>query len=132
MSQENVEVVRAVYEEWAKGNFRAGADLYDPLVLMVPGGDSTDVGHYLGPEAMREYMLRLLPAWKTYTMAAEELIEAGDSVVVAVRQRGLGRESGIPTDMRLFAVWTFRGRAVIRLETFVERAEALEAVGLSE
>jgi hypothetical protein len=29
-------------------------------------------------------------------------------------------------------VWSFRGRKVIRLENFRERAEAFEAVGLRE
>src|SRR4051794_36341470 len=37
MSQENIEVVRAVYEEWKNGNFRAGVDLYDPEAVLVQG-----------------------------------------------------------------------------------------------
>ena len=35
-------------------------------------------------------------------------------------------------DMRYFQVWTFRGGAVIRLESVRAREEALEAAGLSE
>ena len=107
-------------------------DLYDPLVLFVTHPNMPEAGHYLGPEDIRDYMLRLLPAWKTYTEEAEELIEAETSVVVAVRQSGVGLDSGIPAEVRFFAVWTFRGRAVIRLEIFRDRAEALEAVGLRE
>ena len=30
MSRENVDALRAVYEEYSRGNFRAGVDLYDP------------------------------------------------------------------------------------------------------
>ncbi len=37
MSRENVEAVRAMYAEWAKGNFRADADIFDRLVVMIPG-----------------------------------------------------------------------------------------------
>jgi ketosteroid isomerase-like protein len=48
-----------------------------------------------------------------------------------VRQRGIGSTSGVPTEMRYFTLWTFRGRRVIRIESFRERAEALEAAGLS-
>ena len=132
MSQENVDAVRAVYHEWAKGNYRAVVDLYDPLVLFVAHPSQPEAGHYLGIDAIRDYMLRLLPAFESYTEEAEELIEAESSVVVAVRQRVVGRDSGISGDLRFFAVWTFRGRAVIRLEIFRDRAEALEAVGLSE
>jgi ketosteroid isomerase-like protein len=53
-------------------------------------------------------------------------------VVVAVRQRGVGRESGAPAELPYFQVWTFRGRAVIRLEQFRDRDDALEAVGLRD
>jgi hypothetical protein len=53
-------------------------------------------------------------------------------VLVGVLQRGVGDESGAATEFRYFQVWSFRGRKVIRLENFRERAEALEAVGLRE
>jgi hypothetical protein len=44
----------------------------------------------------------------------------------------VGAASGVPTEIQYFTVWTFRGRKVIRLESFPERAEALEAVALRE
>ncbi len=132
MSQENVEIVRSIYEEWARGNFRAGADLYDPYVLFVIRPEFPEAGTYLGPDSLRDYTLGLLTAWKDFTITAEEFIEAESSVVVAVRQRGIGQESGTPAELPYFQVWTFRGRAVIRLESVREREEALEAVGLRE
>ena len=58
MSQENVEAVRAVYEEWAKGNFRAGTDLYDPLVLFIPIPEFPAAEHYLGKDGVRDFMPR--------------------------------------------------------------------------
>jgi ketosteroid isomerase-like protein len=133
MSQENVEALRAVYEEWAKGNFAAGGDLWDRRVLFIPMSDLPDVGDYLGPEGVTAFMGAFLQAWTNFTIAAEELIEARDSVVVVANQQGAGRESGIPAELpQQFHVWTFRGRAVIRFEAFQNRAEALEAVGLRE
>jgi ketosteroid isomerase-like protein len=133
MSQENVEAVRAVYEEWGKGNFsEAGVDLYDPDILFIPRRDYAEKGRYLGTEGIAEFMRVWLASWKDITHRAEELIEAGDSVVVAVHHRGVGRESGIPIEMRYFEVWSFRGPTVIRFELFPDRTEAFQAVGLSE
>jgi ketosteroid isomerase-like protein len=63
---------------------------------------------------------------------AEDIAEAGDSVVTTVRQRGVGKESGAATELRYFQVWSFRGPKVIRIENFRERAEALVAAGLRE
>jgi ketosteroid isomerase-like protein len=133
MSQENVEIVRAIYEEWGKGNFRAGGDLWDRRVLFIPVAELPEAGDYLGPESVAEFMREFLQPWTNFTITAEELIEAGDSVVVAAHQRGVGRESGLVAELeQQFQVWTFRGRAVIRFEAFRERGDALEAVGLSE
>ena len=136
MSEENVETVRAVYERWSEGDFGASVDLFDPnVVLVLPpdfGPDIPDASAYLGPEAIASYTRGLLENWEDFTMEAEEFLAAGDSVVARVHQRGVGRTSGIPTEMRYFTVWSFRGRKVIHLESFRERAEALEAAGLSE
>jgi ketosteroid isomerase-like protein len=125
--------LRAVYDQWGKGNFLAGVELYDQHVLYVPLAGLPDAAApYLGPEGIREYMRRQLQAWTSLTIAAEEFIEAGDSVVVAAHWHGVGRESVAPVEARLFHVWTFRGRSVTRLELFQDRAEALKAVGLRE
>jgi ketosteroid isomerase-like protein len=132
MSQENVEIVRAVYERWSEGDFRASADLLDPHVLLVLRPEFPEAGTYLGYEAVAAYTRDLLETNRHLTQEAEEIIAAGDSVVVGVRQRGVGRASGVPTEMRFFTLWTLRGRKVIRIESFRERAEALEAAGLRE
>jgi ketosteroid isomerase-like protein len=130
MSEENVEVVRAVYERWSEGDFSISADVLDPLVLFVLPPDFPDAGTYLGLERLAEYMRGFLEPWTRLTIEAEEISDAGDSVVVAALQRGAGSGSGAPSELRYFHVWTFRGRKVIRLENFRERAEALEAAGL--
>jgi ketosteroid isomerase-like protein len=103
MSQGNVEIVRAVYERWSEGDFRVAA-----------------------------YTRSLLEPWTHFTIEAEEIVGAGDTVLAAVRQRGVESSSGVPTVLRYITLWTFRGRKVIHLESFRERAEALEAVGLTE
>ena len=132
MSQENVEVVGNVYERWGQGDFRGGVDVFDPLVLFVLPPEFPDAGTYLGVERLAEYTRGLLEPWTRFTIEAEEISDAGDSVLVAVLQRGVGDGSGLATEFRYFQVWSFRGRKVIRLENFRERAEALEAVGLRE
>jgi ketosteroid isomerase-like protein len=132
MSLENVEALRRVYGEWGRGRFRAGSELYDPWVVLVLRPQFPDAGAYLGPEGIRGYMRRFLEDWEDAVIEAEEFIDAGDSVVVGVHQRAAGKGSGIPVDMRYFQVWTFRGGAVIRIESIREREEALEAAGMRE
>jgi ketosteroid isomerase-like protein len=132
MSQEHLEAVRSVYDEWGRGNFTGSHNIYDPLAVLVQGEGFPDRGPHLGIDSIRKYMREFLEPWERITIQAEELIEAGDSIVASIVQRGTGQGSGAATEFRYFHVWTFRGDKVIRLETMRERAEALAATGLAE
>ena len=132
MSRENVDALRAVYEEWSRGNFRTGFDLYDPDVLLVSRRDLPDPDRYVGVDSISAYMREFLEPLTNLTWTAEEFTDVENSVVVAMHQQGKGKASGLPVEDRHFVVWTFRGRAVIRVEFFADRAKALEAVGLRE
>jgi ketosteroid isomerase-like protein len=131
MSRERVETVRAIYEGWSTGDFRAGVDLHDPLILLVQGEGFAEPGPYVGPEGVRRFMKMFLEAWERVTIQAEELTDAGDSVIAEVTQRAVGRGSGVPlAEFRYFQVWTFRGDRVIRLDVIRERDDAFAAAGV--
>jgi ketosteroid isomerase-like protein len=132
MSEENVEVVRAIYERFSESDFRASVDLLDRHIVFLMMRDAPEAEVYVGVEAVAAAMRGLFDTWADFTLKAEEFIPAGDSVLVSVRQQGVARISGVPSDEHYFTVWSFRGRKVIRIETFPERAKALEAAGLSE
>ena len=129
MSLGHVDTVRRIYEGWAQGDFRAGLPHYDPHLVLVTRPDLPDGGRYVGVESITAYMREYLEPFESLTWTAEELIEADGSVVAVTRQRGTARGSGLSAEGQIFIVWTFRGRAVIRLEFFVDRAAALAAVG---
>jgi ketosteroid isomerase-like protein len=134
MTQENVEAVRAIYERFSEGDFRTSVDLFDRHVrfLMLPDAPEAEEGAFLGVEGVATGMRRLFETWADLKMEAEELIAAGDTVLVSVRQHGVARISGVPTEAHYFTLWSFRGSKVILIENFRERAQALEAAGLSE
>ncbi len=133
MSQENVEIVRRIYDEWARGNFNEGATLYDPHVLLVVRPEFGPAsGVYCGPDRIAGYMRDFLKEWDGLVIVGEEFVDAGDSVVVGVDQRATGQGSRTPVHAGYFQVWTFRGPSVIRIESVPERSDALEAAGLSE
>jgi ketosteroid isomerase-like protein len=132
MSEENVEAVRAIHERFSEGDFRASVDLLDRHIVFVGMPDAPDAEALLGPEAVAKAMRGYFETWANFTLKAEEFIPVGESVLVKVRHQGVARISGVPTDAHYFQLWTFRGHKVIRIETFSERAPALEAAGLSE
>jgi ketosteroid isomerase-like protein len=58
------------------------------------------------------------------------LIDAGDKVVGCARLRGTGKLSGIDIDLMAFHVITLNAGKIVRVEVFLDRAQALAAAGL--
>ncbi len=133
MSGKNVETVRRIYERWGQGDFRAGVELYDPHIVLVLRPEFPESGPHYGMDAIRRYMQDdFLQDFTDPTIAGDEFHDAGDSVVVHVEQRASGPRSGAPVRMSYYQVWTFRGDSVIRIESIMERSDALDAVGLAD
>ena len=132
MSQENVEIVRRVYARWEQGDFAASVPLFEENVTLVVRPEFPDGGTFVGREGTRAYMTRFLDAWEALRIAATSFREIGDTVLVKVRQAAVGRSSGIPSELDYFQLWTFRGGKVIRVESILTEADALEAAGLRE
>ena len=134
MSQENVEVGEPVRRLWAALNRRdwdAFSAELDPEMEYTPREEHAV---YRGPEAVIQYVERWLEAWDTFSGEAEEVESAPteDRAVVALRLRGTGKGSGVDIDDRLFWVYELRGGRLYRISEYRDRAEALEAAGLSE
>ena len=134
MSQENVEIVRRVYEAVARGKAETVHALYDPEVQWDHSARKRGSGHglYRGHEGIRRWFRAWNEAWVESDFRLEELIEAGDDVVAVVSRRGRGRVSGVEVQSPGAVLWTIRDGKVARVVLFPTRDEALEAIGLSD
>jgi len=74
MSEENVEAIRAVYERFSKGDFRASLDVVDPLVLFVQRPEFPESGAYLGIARLVEYTRGFLEPWSHITIEANSKV----------------------------------------------------------
>ena len=129
MSQENVELVRrgiqSVEAFWSLLDEHVVWDLREAPALDLHGV-------YVGRDAVIEASRHWWGTWDDYRLDAEELIDAGSSVVVVVHERGRGKGSGAPFEQRFAQVWTFARGRIIRWELFPDKDAALEAAGLEE
>jgi ketosteroid isomerase-like protein len=133
MSQENVESARRGFEAFAQGGREAVIGLLDPEIeLLVPSGMIQSGGTYRGREAVLGFMKEWAEAWEEIKYTPEEFTEAGDGVVVGALYEGRGKGSGVRTEGRFWYVFKFRDGRFRRWELYPERAQALEAAGLSE
>jgi ketosteroid isomerase-like protein len=61
-----------------------------------------------------------------------EYIDAGDRLVVEVTIKGRFKATDIPGDLVYYQAWTIRNGRAVQLESYLDRSQALAAVGLSE
>jgi ketosteroid isomerase-like protein len=134
MSEQNVEVVRGIYEAWRRGDFsiRAGEGPFDSTFQFTPTAtrQSLGGGPWRGDEELREMTRDWFKTWDWVWFEAEEFIDAGDRVVVLATQCSrLGEnEMRVP----IWHLWTLRAGKAIHWQSFDGRAEVLEAAGLDE
>jgi ketosteroid isomerase-like protein len=135
MSQENVEIVRRVYEAAASRDAATVLALYNPKVELdasVLGVAGTGRDILRGHEGLRNLFREWHEAWGKIEYGYEELVDAGEQVISVVTRHARGRASGVEVERPFALLWTLREGKVIRVVWFLDRAEALEAAGLSE
>ena len=125
MSQENVEIVRAIHDGWAKGP--APAHLIAPDLEYINPPYAVEAG----TRRDRAALDGVRDVYPDFRFDTERYIDAGDDVVVIGISRGTGA-SGVEIQWRQGYIWTIQDGQAIRFRWFNNPAEALEAVGLSE
>ena len=131
MSQENVELVRKVYEGWSRGDFAAGADVLAADFEWRQHTEAVEPGARRG-DAVGDSLRKIFDIYEDFRVDPEEFIDAGDRVVVVGRVRGTQRRMGIDLDEKWAFVWTAREGRLVRNEVYRNRRDALKAAGLSE
>src|SRR5262245_55690003 len=130
MGGENVELVRTGLGDWNGGDLDALMDTWDEHVVMR-SDESWPEAVYYGTEAVRSFFAGFAETVGGEAVV-EELIDAGDRVVVRIRTHYSGEQSGVEGDLVSSQVVTLRKGKVILIEFFLDHQEALEAAGLSE
>jgi ketosteroid isomerase-like protein len=130
MSKENVELARKCIEYWNRGDLDALFDLGDEdQVLRAAEGWPERVQY--GKDAIRSFYEGLVEL-VGHDSVIDDLVDAGDSVVLRQRQHYSGEQSGLKGDLEFSQVLTFRKGKIVMQEFFWDHREALEAVGLAE
>ena len=129
MSQENVEIVRRIWEH-VKQTDEPDWSLVDPDIE-IHDTDLPDGGIFRGHAGWREWIDYFSDAWEYIEVEPEECIDVGDArVVLVLRLVAQGRD-GIAVKRHDGVVHTVRRGKLARIDYYGNRAEALEAVGLS-
>ena len=134
MSQENVELVRRAYDASLRSDWDSLSELMDPDFEFRGTVGGLEEGRIArgAQQFMEVFEKEDLDAWEERRFEPEDFIDAGDCVVVLQREYRRGRGSGVELEAETAVVFEVRGGRVVLIQGYMDRAEALEAVGLSE
>ena len=135
MSRENVEIVRRGIEEFNRqfnSTEELDLDFLAPDVVLDNSNAAFDGAVYRGHDGAREYMSFVRGMWNRQQFEGEEFIPVDeDRVIVPVRIVSVGRES-VEVVARAAILVTVGNGEITHMKAFQSKADALEAVGLSE
>ena len=126
MSEQNVEVVRAVIDGWLRSD-PATLELISSEVVYESPPDQPGGGTYRGHEGVLQWVVDWRAEWTDYQMSAVWVKDLGDQVLSCERHRASGKRSGARVDMETFGLWTLREGKVTRWQGFTSEDEARDA-----
>jgi ketosteroid isomerase-like protein len=133
MATEEVEVRNEVVRRffWAfENDTDAFRDTLHPDIEWYPIEEDRTPSY--GVEAAVRNRSQWLDTWDEHRFDLEEVVEGGDSVIVLVHITARGKASGVEVDVRFYAQFKLRDDKIVYIFDHEDRAEALEAAGLSE
>src|SRR5437899_7878853 len=96
---ENVEIVRAVYDCWRQGDFRATANKVAPDFEWKQVHGVVEPGSHVGADASRA-LRSIFEVYEDLLVEAEEYVDAGDTIVDLGIAPGTSRGSGMNVGRR--------------------------------
>ena len=126
MSEENVDLVRRIYDAWNREE-SARAFISEDVEYVNP-----DYAVEPGTRTGRRSFAVVRETYEDFRIDVERFLDAGgDDVVVLARYSGSGSGSGIAVTGEHGYVWTVRDGQAVRFRWFNSHREALEAAGLA-
>ena len=134
VTRDNIEVVRRGAEARSSGRFGEWIDTLDPNIEWDISGyplpDFPERGS--GRDLFIAHVTKYWSRWNDYAQTVERTIEAGDDVLVILRERGRRRNSDAAVEREIATIWTVRNGVRVRFRAFERPRDALKAAGIDE
>jgi ketosteroid isomerase-like protein len=127
MSEENLQLVRNVYDGWIEGDVNRALESLEESAVWEAIADAPDAGTYRGHAGARRYMEDWIQDFDLTAMDFNEVIGGEDWLVIAQCARTRGKGSGIETELSYAVAYRFRDGKITEITEFRTKEEALAA-----
>jgi ketosteroid isomerase-like protein len=130
MSRRNVEIIRAGYEAFLRGDLETAFSVFAEDIEAVD--DPAMIGQrvYVGKEGFARMLAATTEGFDDVRYHADRFTDAGDSVLVDARRSGRGTLSGVTVEEHQHHVWDMRDGHAVRFRLFLSRDDALAALDI--
>jgi ketosteroid isomerase-like protein len=130
MSHQNVEVVRAMYAAFARGDRAALVSHLDPSIRVYDRPVHPEASVYEGPEGFLRFAETDWDAFDEVIYEPQDFVDRGPYVVVPIMQRGTGKGSSLGVEESIVNVWKLRAGKCVELRNYSTLGEALAAISI--
>ena len=121
--------LREAYSAFNRGDMDAAVAGLDPHIEWSEPPEFPGGGAYHGREAVKGYLTQSRANWAEGASEPEQMIPAGDRIVVMVHARFRLKGSETWQDVKLADVYTVRDGKIVAMRAFADRQEALRWAG---
>jgi ketosteroid isomerase-like protein len=135
MSEENIEAFKRLVAAANRRDVEAALEDLDPEIEWYPAVQMLFAGEatmYRGHVGVRELLREVYAAWAEFHYESSEIRDLGDRIVAIGRFRARGKESAVKVESPLGYLVEFEKGKVIRIRSYLDPKEALQAAGLRE
>jgi ketosteroid isomerase-like protein len=134
MASPNLDLVRAIYAGWERGDYASSAVYAHPDIEFVIA-DGPSPGRWRGGSAATDGYREVLNAWEDFRVTADEYRELdSERVLVLISWSGRGKRSGVEIDKvraKGAGVYRVRDGKVTEIVHYWDRERALADLGLA-
>ena len=131
MSEENVDAIRAVIEAMNRDDGEAALQRMDPEIRFEHRLGALQ-GNVVGHDGVRALFADFADHFESWRIYCEDIRDLGDRVLALGTVRATGKESGAETELPFTVLARIKDGSVTDYIDYGDRAQALEAAGLSE
>ena len=132
MSEQNVKIVRGMYEAFGKGDVGTVIAALDRSVEWLEAENFIydDGNPYIGQNAVLEgVFIRIGTEWDGFTVSPKEILDAGETIVGHGYYSGTYKKNGKPVRAQFAHLFTFRDGKVVKFQQYTDTAQFLQVVG---
>jgi ketosteroid isomerase-like protein len=131
MSQENMTVIRGMYESFSKGDVISVLGQMHQHIEWREAENFiyADRSPYRGPQAVLEgVFMRLASEWADFKVMPEEWLDAGNHIVVLGTYSGRHKESSREVRAQFAHIWGVTHGRVVRFQQYTDTKQFADAI----